>query len=277
MNKQLDVSLLGPQLSEDEFVRFQRFILKTIGLNMPPAKRAMLAGRLQKRLLALELNSYGEYLQILLAGDQAELQRAIDLITTHETYFFREPKHFSLLRDRILPEFPPSQRLRVWSAAAATCEEAYSIAMVLAEARGDLSWEVMCTDVSASVLATGRRGLYPIERASQIPEPLLKKYCLKGGGEYTGTFLIERKLRNRMQFVQLNLKDALPDIGQFDIVFLRNVIIYFDNQMKRQILENVVGQMRPGGWLIVGHAESLLGGDVPIRPIWPTVYRKVQE
>ncbi|WP_454691927.1 CheR family methyltransferase [Achromobacter aloeverae] len=270
-------------ISDQEFANFQRFIFEAAGISLSPAKKALVCGRLAKRLEARRLDSYGAYFSLLRRdGEAQETQLAIDLLTTNETYFFREPRHFEVLareaRDdggqekgqRSRPTLP----YRVWSAASSTGEEAYTIAMVLDDCLQGRPFEVVGTDISMRVLARARTGHYPEQRGRQIPPAMLKRYCLKGLGPQAGTFLVDRALRRNVRFDHANLNAALPELGLFDAVFLRNVMIYFNGETKRQVVERVLSRLKRGGLLFVGHSESLHGFDAAVAPMMPSVYRK---
>ncbi|MCU1719426.1 CheR family methyltransferase [Pseudomonas sp. 5P_3.1_Bac2] len=263
-------------LSDGEFVLLQALFYEQIGIQLPLVKKPLVCGRLAKRLAALGLSSYQQYYQYLLAPQgAAELEIAIDLITTHETYFFREPKHFEFLQQRILPAYAQQTDFRVWSAACSTGEEAYTLAMLLHEARSHARWRVLGSDISRPVLGMARRGLYPLERGSKIPNPYLKRYCLKGQGQYLGYFLLEQCLRDGVEFAQANLNLAMPALGMFDLILLRNVLIYFDQPTKLRVLHNVVQHLKPGGWLMVGHSEALHQHDLPLQQVATSIYRRV--
>ncbi len=264
-------------ITEREFMQFQRFIYDAAGIFMANGKQALVSGRLAKRLAHYQLDSYSDYLRLLESRAQpAELQVAVDLLTTNETYFFREPKHFTLLRDLALDARNDGRgkTLRVWSAASSSGEEPYSIAMVLADVLGDAPWEVLGTDISTRVLERARTGHYPMERASQMPDAYLKRFCLKGQGSEAGTMLIERALRQRVQFQHLNLNQPLPKLGSFDVIFLRNVMIYFNLETKRQVVARLLAQLRPGGYFLIGHSETLNDINDTLIPVAPSIYRK---
>lgn len=262
-------------LSEREFSQFQRFIYEAAGIFMANGKQALVSGRLAKRLAHYQLASYGDYLQLLESRrEPAELQMAVDLLTTNETYFFREPKHFALLRELALAARQQQRGLRVWSGACSSGEEPYSIAMVLADVLGEGPWEVLGSDISSRVLDKARRGHYPMERASQMPPAYLKRYCLKGQGSEAGTLLVERALRARVTFQQLNLVQPLPKLGSFDLIFLRNVMIYFDLPTKRAVVARLLAQLRPGGHFVIGHSETLNDVSDAVQALAPSIYRK---
>ena len=258
-----------------EFARFQSWLHRVAGISLADHKKTLLMGRLAKRLAATGMHSYGDYFDLLMNGSRpGELQLAIDLLTTNETYFFREPAHFDFLATEILPYRRDSEPLRLWSAASSSGEEAYTASMVLADTLGPgQRWQVFGSDLSARVLDTARRGHYPMTRAEKIPLDYLKRFCLKGTGPQEGTFLIDRSLRERVSFAQINLNTNLPDIGMFDVVFLRNVMIYFNIETKRQVVSRIIAHMRPRAWLFVSHSENLNGVTDQFEAIKPSIYR----
>ena len=262
-------------ITDQEFARFQRFIFDAAGITMSASKQALVSGRLAKRLAAHQLESFSEYFELLNSGEHSEeVQMAVDLLTTNETYFFREIKHFEFLRQQALAARGRGQMFRVWSAASSSGEEAYSIAMVLADCLGDGPWEVLGTDISSRVLQSAARALYPMERARHMPPAYLRRFCLKGQGEHEGSLLIERKLRCRVHFRHANLNAPLPEMGQFDLIFLRNVMIYFNDDTKRQVVARVLAPLRPGGHFCIGHSESLNDISQAVRPMAPSIYCK---
>ena len=262
-------------ITDQEFTRFQRFIYDTAGISLSPAKKALVSGRLSKRVQHFQLGSYGEYFRLLESGKSAaEVQMAIDLLTTNETYFFREPKHFEFLRNQAIAHVPRHHAFRVWSAACSTGEEAYTMAMVLADCLGDAPWEITGSDISTRVLQRARAAHYSLERTKYIPRAYLERYCLKGIGEQEGTLLVCRPLRQHVQFMQVNLNMKLPQIGSFDAIFLRNVMIYFNADTKRKVVAQVVSQLKPGGYFYIGHSESLNDITDALRPVAPSIYQK---
>ena len=260
-------------LKDSEFSLFQKMIYETAGINMTHAKKALVSGRLAKRVKHYGLSSYGDYFKLLSNSNTGEFQTAVDLLTTNETFFFRESKHYDFLRERVLPQWRSGPR-RVWSAASSSGEEAYTLAMVLAEHAPNSSWEIVGTDISTRVLEKARSGHYPMERTKNIPDTYLKKYCLKGTGSQDGTFLISKELRARVNFTHANLKTDLNQLGSFDLIFLRNVLIYFDLQTKQHVVSQAVRRLKPGGFLMVGHSESLNGITAGVNVVVPSVYRK---
>lgn len=262
-------------ISDSELGQFQRFIFEEAGITMSAQKKALVTGRLTKRLTLHQLDNFGAYFKMLTSGEHPqEVQTAVDLLTTNETYFFREIKHFDFLRSKAKAAPERSAPYRVWSAASSTGEEAYSIAMVLSDSMGKKPWEVLGTDISTKVLHGATRALYPMQRARHIPPDYLRRFCLKGSGEHEGNLLIERSLRERVLFRQVNLNEPLPSVGQFDMIFLRNVMIYFNDATKREVVERLVNVLRPDGFLCIGHSESLNKITEVVVPVAPSIYRK---
>jgi chemotaxis protein methyltransferase CheR len=262
-------------ITDKEFALFQRFIFEEAGITLSGAKKALVGGRLAKRLEHRRLSSYSEYFRVLASGqDAAEVQTAIDLLTTNETYFFREPKHFELLRQQAELARNRSQPFRVWSAACSTGEEPYSIAMVVASHLGSTPFDVLGSDISARVLERARSGHYPLSRTTHTPKTYLHQFCLRGTGEQEGTVLVDRALRDKVHFMQINLNDTLPRLGQFDMIFLRNVMIYFNLETKRQVVSRVLSVLKPGGHLLIGHSETLNEITSAVTALAPSIYIK---
>jgi chemotaxis protein methyltransferase CheR len=267
----------GPAaITTAEFAWIAAFLRKWTGIELADGKQMLVMGRLERRLRHHGLGSYAEYIQ-LIGGPNAddETQMAVDLLTTNETYFFREPQHFDRLPQLLpSPEETQGRPVRVWSAASSSGEEAYSIALTLARCLASRPWEVVGSDISSRVLETARRGLYPIEAAERIPEGPLRAYCLRGRGEHDGLLTVQARLRSHVSFVRVNLTRPLPDLGMFDVVFLRNVMIYFAAETKSQLLRRIGAILRPGGYLLIGHAESLSGLETGLELVVPSVYHK---
>jgi len=260
-------------LSDREFTDFQRLIRDAAGISLAPTKKALVAGRLAKRLKHHGLDRYADYYRLLHEqGDERQI--AVDLLTTNETYFFREPKHFDFLRDRVLPQHPRERALRIWSAACSSGEEPYSVAMLLADHLGERPWEIFASDISTRVLDKARRGVYAMDGVRGMTTELMRKHCLKGTGTQEGWFAVDPALRRRVSFAQINLNTTLPDVGEFDVILLRNVLIYFEVQTKREVVARLQSKLRRGGHLFVGHSESLSGLAGALEGVVPAVYRK---
>ncbi len=269
---------VGPiPISDREFAQFQAFIFEAAGITLSNTKKALVSGRLAKRLKHYDLDSYGDYFRLISSGTYPdEEQMAVDLLTTNETYFFREPQHFDFMKAELAKNVQYSKPVRVWSAAASTGEEPYSIAMLLEDCLGSQGrpWEIVASDISMRVLERAATGHYSTLRTGGIPQHYLRKYCLKGTGQQAGTILVDRKLRQNVQFRQINLNSALPQLGTFDFVFLRNVLLYFNLQTKRQVVARLLTMLKPGGWLFVSHTETLHDVSDAVEAVRPATYRK---
>jgi chemotaxis protein methyltransferase CheR len=262
-------------ISDLEFSQFQRLIHEIAGISLSPAKKPLVLGRLAKRLAHHGVSSYGDYFRLLQRdGANGELQIAVDLLTTNETYFFREHKHFDFLRDEVFSRHRPGRPLRAWSAACSSGQEAYTLAMVMADTLGETPWEIFASDISLRVLERARGGHYAIEQAQKVPRHYLNRYCLKGVGSQDGTFIVAPPLRRHVRFEQINLNRTLPDVGEFDVILLRNVMIYFDAETKRQVVNRLCATLRKNGHLIVGHSEGLNGVTDVLKQVQPSIYHK---
>ena len=261
-------------LKKNEFEWISRFLYERTGITLNDGKQALVMGRLDKRLRKRGLTEYGDYFSLLgMPGFEDETTVAIDLLTTNETYFFREPKHFEFLQKVIFPQYAKQRGLRIWSAASSSGEEAYTIAMTLAEYFPGDGWEILGSDISTKVLEKASRALYPLSAADKIPPLLLKKYCLKGRDEFEDFFLIDAALRSKVRFFPVNLIEPLPDIGLLDVIFLRNVMIYFDQETKQKLVQRLVEKLRPGGYVFISHSETLNGIKTALKLVSPSIYR----
>ncbi|MBD3806621.1 MAG: protein-glutamate O-methyltransferase CheR [Sulfuricurvum sp.] len=263
------------KLTDKEFKLFKEYIHKISGIHMRAEKRVLVESRLAKRLRHFGCASYQEYYQ-LLQKDDHEKQMFIDIITTNETSFFREPHHFEFLKQIVLPAC--SSHVRIWSAACSIGAEAYSAAMVCDEILTPrrINFEIACSDINVDVIKTAQMGLYPEKFTSQISQKYLKKYCLRGKGSHAGHFIIGEELKSHLLFRRLNLLEPLPnDMGEFDVIFLRNMLIYFDGPEKKAIVENVSKRLKKGGYLLIGHSESLFNITDCVKQVKPTIYTKL--
>lgn len=260
-----------PGLGDNEFRHLQKLMAEASGIQMADNKRPLVAGRLMKRLRHYRLDSFGEYLRLIEQPMYRQERRlVIDLLTTNETYFFREHPHFDCLGEWLTRQRGP---LRLWSAACSSGEEPYSMAMVLSEHATTKDWSITASDLSLSMLRKAQEGIYDLNQAKYFPEGWLQRYCLSGVGDMSGRFRIQAALRERLNLREVNLVQPLvEELGPFDAIFLRNVLIYFDGEEKRRIVQRVISQLRTGGLLFVGHAESIHGLQLPVRLIQPSVY-----
>lgn len=264
-------------ITEQEFTLFQRLIYKISGISLSNAKKVLVVSRLTRRLKQYELSTFTQYYRMLASGQHPEeVQTMVDLLTTNETYFFREPKHFDFLRDEIIGKRSSPSRFRVWSAASSSGEEVYTLAMVMAESMASDSWEIVGSDISTRVLEKAATGHYSLARTEGIPSTYMRKYCLKGVRSNAGTFMVSPELRSKTRFRQVNLTEPIDaDLGEFDVIFLRNVMIYFDAETKGRVVNHLLARLKRGGYLIIGHSETLNGLTIGrLDPVQPTIYRK---
>jgi chemotaxis protein methyltransferase CheR len=238
-------------------------------IRIGPDKQPMLANRLRKRLRALGLVSYDDYCAVLRSAQGPdEIEQLVDLISTNHTRFFREPEHFTFLTSRILPGLLPllaaeGDSLRVWSAAASSGEEPYSLGIVLAEFSREhpsLDWHVEASDISHRMLDQAQRGIYPLDPRHALPPELLKRYFQRGVGDHAGSCRVKAELRERVRFQRINLFQAeYPVSREQHVIFCRNVMIYFDPPSRATLVHKLTRQLAPGGFLVIGHSESLMG------------------
>ncbi|HDH11213.1 MAG TPA: chemotaxis protein CheR [Nitrospirae bacterium] len=277
-------------LSEKDFKRLSKFIHSECGIKMPDSKKTMLESRLQKRLRRLRLTSFTEYCDYLFSpqGIENELVHMIDVVTTNKTDFFREPGHFDYLAQKALPELIAlhgagiRKNLMVWSAGCSTGEEPYTLAIVLSEFTErcpgfKFRYLILATDISTEVLEKAKHGIYEHERVDPLPPGMKKKYLLKGKNKSSGLVRIVPELRSKVRFRRLNFLEG--DFGMrehMDIIFCRNVIIYFDRPTQEKLLIRFCRHLGPGGYIFMGHSETLHGMNLPLAQVAPTIYRKQQ-
>jgi len=252
-------------------------------IRLGPDKRAFVAGRLASRLRSLGLTNFGDYCRLLATGNVDEAERLIDLISTNHTAFFREPSHFDFLARELLPDLTrrivaAGRPLAVWCAAAASGEEAYSMAIVLAEhqrATTTFGWSIIASDISRRMLERCRRGVYEADRVQLPDASWLRRYFRRGFGERDGFYRVKPELRQQVRTVAINLfQDEYPLAPGQDVIFCRNVMIYFDEASRQTLVDRLFNQLAPGGHLFVGHAESLLGLTHRFRQVRPAVYER---
>jgi len=282
VDRPLDAPHAGVLLSitDEEFRLFRDLIRELAGISLGPHKRSLLIARLSPRMRAVGASTFSEYYRRVTSDQgEAELERMIECICTGETRFFREPRQFEWLRRELLPTWTTGRRVRVWSAACSTGEEPYSLAMTLlaglapANARDVI--EILATDLSMRSLEHAQRAIYPIERSREIPYEYLRAYMLRGNRARAGEMKAGPELRELVSFRQENLLTVTPHrLGRFDIVFCRNVLIYFDTPTKAHVLERLVECVNPGGYLFLGYAESMHGQIHGMGSVAPSVYRR---
>jgi chemotaxis protein methyltransferase CheR len=271
------------ELGQNEFNRLSNFIMAEYGIKMPPEKKIMLQCRLQKRLRALNLNNFGEYVQYLFSpeGQSEEVIHMMDVVSTNKTDFFRESSHFDFLLSEALPELIENNTLRqlnVWSAGCSSGEEVYTIAITLSEfiqKHSYFNYTVTGSDISTKMLGKAANGIYPEEKIEELPLVLKTRYFLRSKNRSVKKVRVIAELRNKVQFYRQNLL-YLPNVykPEFDIIFCRNVLIYFDRRNQYAILQKLCLQLKAGGFLLLGHSESITGLELPIVQIRPTIFRK---
>jgi len=276
----VDTSLLmAIQLSEPVFLRLAQIITTDLGIKMHKAKRTTIQNRLQRRLRELKLRSFEEYEAFLCLHGAEERHHFYEAVTTNKTDFFREPAHFDYLRNVVLPEFGSAPGpFKIWSAACSTGEEPYTLAMVLAEFSRHrdsyLSYAILATDVSEQVLEHGRQGVYRQALIAPIPLELRSLYLVASKDRTKALVRIAAPLRSRVKFHFLNLMDADYRVkDRFQAIFLRNVMIYFDVPTQQAVVRKLCRNLVPGGYLFIGHSESLNSLDVPVTLVRPSIYR----
>jgi chemotaxis protein methyltransferase CheR len=278
------VELSGPVvLEDDDFERLGKFIMSQYGIKMPPIKKVFLQSRLQKRLKELGIPNFATYIDHIFSsrGKIEELPNMIDAVCTNKTDFFREPVHFDFLLSQGLEDYKArkgKKNLAVWSAGCSTGEEPYTLAMLLKEYNKIdqyIDFRILATDVSKSVLQHAIVGIYSDEKVAMIPSYYRVKYMQKGKGAYEHKVRVVSDLRGKITFQQFNLLEKdYNDIGMFDIIFCRNVLIYFEREIQYKILRQFCRHLSPGGYLFLGHSESITGFNLPLVHVKPTIFMK---
>lgn len=273
------------QMPDSVFERLSNFIYKQYGIKMPPAKKVMLQSRLQKRLREMQMNSYEEYCDFVFSkeGEALELIHMIDVVTTNKTDFFREPTHFDFLRQVVLPEFVAREKhkttLKIWSAGCSSGEEVYTLSIVLADfmdTNKKLDYSIFGTDISTRILQKAIEAVYTEERIANIPLETKRKYFLRSKDRNNPMVRVIPELRKKSYYQRLNFMDDSYNINEsFDIIFCRNVLIYFDREIQQKVINKLCTHLKTGGYFFLGHSESITGMQVPLVQLKPTVFMKV--
>lgn len=279
---------IDDHLSTVDFSRIAGMISSEVGIKLPPAKRLMVEGRLRKRVRALGLQSFDAYCDYLFRRDGMADERPylINAVTTNKTDFFREPEHFTLLEKQLVPALlglRTGERmplLKIWSAASSTGAEAYTLAMVLSDLaadRRDFRFAVLGTDVSTAVLAQGRRAVYPAEMVAPVPPEKQARYVMRARRQSLRPEVrMAPEIRRVVRFAHLNLmQKSYPFDRDVDVVLLRNVLIYFEKRDQEAVIGRLIDHLRPGGYLVLGHSESMVGTSISMRQVAPAVFQKV--
>jgi chemotaxis protein methyltransferase CheR len=271
------------ELSQNDFNKLSHFIMTEYGIKMPPEKKIMLQSRLQKRLKALNLSNFKDYVQYLFSpvGQSEEVIHMMDVVSTNKTDFFRESTHFDFLLSEALPEIigiKGSHQVNIWSAGCSSGEEPYTIAITMSEYRqkhSNFNYAITASDISTQMLEKAASGIYPEDKISDLPLALKAKYFLRSKNRDDKKVRVIGELRNKIQFYRQNLL-YLPSfhVPEFDIIFCRNVLIYFDRSNQNIILQKLCSNLKTGGYLFLGHSESITGLELPIEQIKPTTFRR---
>ena len=274
------------KMKDKEFWQFSSFIYERVGIQLPPTKKTMLEARLQKRLKALDIDSFEAYSKFVFSeeGQRAELVRLIDVVTTNKTDFFREPGHFEHLTHKALPAIMKNrggrftEPVRIWSAGCSSGEEPYTLAMVLSEFASEnngFRFSILASDISTRILETAKTAIYPEERVDGIALDFKKKYLLRSKQRSLTLVRVCPELRSKVLFRRINFMDSDFGIAEkMDIIFCRNVVIYFDKPTQQRLMRKFYQQLRPGGYLVLGHSETLNGINDDFISVGSTVYQK---
>ena len=263
-------------MTDAEFKALQALIREEAGIHLEPVKRSLLIARLSRRLRVLGVGSFGEYCKRLHERDSEEKRHMIDAICTNETHFFRDLRQFDFFRSVVLPGMVRRcDPIRIWSAACSTGEEPYSLAMTALEVLGSPPGhpiEILASDLSSKALNAARAGIWPAKKAVEIPPSFLKRFMLQGVGSQEGMIAAGPEIRSLITFAPINLNHDFDPAAGHDVIFCRNVLIYFDRPTRLQVVHRLLRALRPGGYLFLGHAESLNGMDCDARSVGPNVY-----
>jgi len=280
-----NTALQSAVLTKSEFDKLSGIIYSSAGIRITPAKKIMLETRLRKRLRILNIENFSDYCNLLFSkeGERTELIHMIDVVTTNKTEFFREPKQFVYLTDVVLPavlgkKSKLNKSVKIWSAGCSTGEEVYTLGMVLSqysEKKEKINYSLLGTDISTQVLETAVKAVYPVERVNLIPYELKRKYLLKSKNNTKQLVRIKPEIRSKTAFRRLNFMDL--DLGireTIDIIFCRNVIIYFDSETQQKVVEKFCRLLPPGGYLFLGHSETVFTMNLPLVQVAPSIYKK---
>lgn len=277
------IASVKAELSESEFTRLSNFIMAEYGIKMPPEKKIMLQSRLQKRLRALNLTAFNQYIEYLFSpeGQSEEVIHMMDVVSTNKTDFFRESTHFDYLLSEVLPEFFDKSglyKIKVLSAGCSSGEEPYTLAITLSEFkehRPGFDFSIEAADISSQMLQKAVLAIYPEEKIAELPQVIKVKYFLKSKNKDERKVRVINELRDKVHFYRQNML-YFPTTNQpeFDIIFCRNLLIYFDRSNQLLILDKLCTHLKQGGYLFLGHSESITGLDLPVEQIKPTIFKK---
>jgi chemotaxis protein methyltransferase CheR len=264
-------------LPSDVYRRICDLMYQRFGIQLGPAKKHLVIARLADLLRRKGVRSFDEYYQHVVSDSTGqELSAMVDALTTNFTSFFREPEHFEYLAKQVLPGLNRRPKIRVWSAGCATGEEPHSLACCLLEAAGAIrpSIEILATDISTRALAAAQRGVYPADHFAELSGAWQKRFLLRGEGKWHGWYRFKPEVHQLIRFGYLNLNEPFSNVGVFNVIFCRNVMIYFDQAARQRLVGRLLQQLEPGGYLFPGHAESLSGVEQSLQLVQPAIYRK---
>lgn len=285
VNAALKTQPLDDRLSKRDFEALSKFIYSYSGIKMPLSKSTMLEGRLRRRLRVTGIPTFDDYCDYLFnqGGIEREAIYLIDVVTTNKTDFFREPKHFDYMRDVALGDIVrqfSERRLRIWSSACSTGAEPYTLAMVISDylqsQAPDRDYFILATDLSTDVLQKAQKGIYSSDMMAPVPPEMMRRYVMRAANTHRQEMRVAPMLRQKVGFARMNLMDAKYPIGDpMHIIFCRNVLIYFDKQTQQQVLTRLCNSLVPGGYLFIGHSETVSGFDLPIRQVANTIFKRI--
>jgi len=278
-------SFYNAKLSQVDFDRLSRFIFDQSGIKLPQVKLIMLQSRLQKRLKDLNMTTFKEYVDYVFSpeGLENEIIHMLDVVSTNKTDFYREPVHFDFLNNVVLPEFYENGKninsFNVWSAGCSSGEEPYTIAFTLSEFKEKFpgfNYNIVATDISTQILNKAKLAVYKEDLVNSVPFFIKKKYLLKSKDRNNKTIRINKELRDKVNFFRFNFMEINYNLPyMFDVIFCRNVLIYFTRETQEQVLTKLCSKLKPGGYLFIGHSESIIGLELPIQQIKPTIYKRI--
>jgi chemotaxis protein methyltransferase CheR len=278
MRKELPTIGEIPELKARDFTLIRDLAYQKFGLDLRNGKERLVSSRLSKHIRAGGFSSFDQYFRHVSNDRTGEaLIAMIDSLTTNHTSFLREQQHFQFLTETVLPAYLDRPRMEIWCAASSTGEEPYSILLSLRNAIGDHvtpDVRIQASDISTRVLAIARKGIYSSERLAGLPPDWLRRFFLRGEGQSQGLYRVKPELISKIEFVRVNLMDPFPDAAQYQVIFCRNVMIYFDQKTQEDVVNRLASCIEPGGYLFVGHAESLTGIRHGLQYVKPAVYRK---
>lgn len=285
MEKENLNKVFSAKMTEKEFRRLSQFITEHAGIKLPDVKKVMLQSRLQKRLRYLGMTNYKDYIEYVFSetGLQNEIIHMLDVVSTNKTDFFREPVHFEYMEKTVLPEYvdnyPLHRQMKIWSAGCSSGEEVYTIAMTIHEFKEqypELTYSILGTDISTDILQKAVQAVYKEEKVEMVPLQLKKKYLLRSKDRTKKKVKVVSELRKQAHFRRLNFMDTTYDVPDvYDVIFCRNVLIYFNRETQEKVIQRLCRKLKTGGYFFIGHSESIMGMDVPLKQIQPTIFKRI--